>query len=80
MKARISWADFIQTIREHKRQPRLLYPAKVSMNIEKARYSMTKPNLHNIFPQIHPKIYNRWKTPMQGGKVHSRKSKKEILQ
>jgi hypothetical protein len=28
MKARRSWADVIQTLREHKCQPRLLYPAK----------------------------------------------------
>jgi hypothetical protein len=27
MKARKSWADVIQTLREHKCQPRLLYPA-----------------------------------------------------
>ena len=28
MKARRSWTDVIQTLREHKCQPRLLYPAK----------------------------------------------------
>jgi hypothetical protein len=55
MKARKSWADVIQTLREHKYQPRLLYPAKLSnITREKTRYSMTKPNLHNIFPQIQP--------------------------
>jgi hypothetical protein len=52
MKARRSWADVIQTLREHKCQPRLLYPAKLSNTIymEKTRYFMTKPNLYNIFP------------------------------
>jgi hypothetical protein len=30
MKARRSWTDIIQTIREHKWHPRLLYPAKLS--------------------------------------------------
>ena len=34
MKARRSWADVIQTLREHKCQPRLLYPAKHSINID----------------------------------------------
>ena len=34
MKARRSWADVIQTLREHKCQPRLLYPAKLSINID----------------------------------------------
>ena len=34
MKARRSWADVIQTLREDKCQPRLLYPAKLSINID----------------------------------------------
>jgi hypothetical protein len=33
MKAR-SWTDVIQTLREHKCQPRLLYPAKLSITID----------------------------------------------
>jgi hypothetical protein len=31
MKARRSWADVIQTLREHKCQPRQLYQAKISI-------------------------------------------------
>jgi hypothetical protein len=34
MKARRSWADVIQTLREHKSQHRLLYPAKLSVTID----------------------------------------------
>jgi len=34
MKARRPWTDVIQTLREHKCQPRLLYPAKLSINID----------------------------------------------
>jgi hypothetical protein len=34
MKARRSWADFIETLRKHKCQPRLLYPAKLSITID----------------------------------------------
>ena len=34
MKARGSWADLIQTLRAHKCQPRLLYPAKLSIAID----------------------------------------------
>jgi hypothetical protein len=34
MKARKSWADVIQTLREHKCQPRLLYPAKLSITMD----------------------------------------------
>jgi hypothetical protein len=34
MKGRRSWADFIQTLREHKCHPGLLYPAKLSITID----------------------------------------------
>ena len=34
MKARRSWADVIQTLRDHKCQPRLPYPAKLSITID----------------------------------------------
>ena len=33
MKARRSWVDVIQTLREHKCKPRLLHPAKLSIPI-----------------------------------------------
>ena len=34
MKARRSWADVMQTLREHKCQPRLLYTEKLSITID----------------------------------------------
>jgi hypothetical protein len=34
VKARRSWTDVIQTLREHKCQPRLLYPANLSITID----------------------------------------------
>jgi hypothetical protein len=34
MKARRSWTDVIQTLREQKCQPRLPYPAKLSITID----------------------------------------------
>jgi hypothetical protein len=34
MKARRSWTGVIQTLREHKCQPRLLYPEKLSITID----------------------------------------------
>ena len=33
-KARRAWTDVIQTLREHKCQPRILYPAKLSINLD----------------------------------------------
>jgi hypothetical protein len=41
--------------------------------MEKPRYSMRKPNLNNIFPQIQTSRINKGKTPTQGGKLHPRK-------
>jgi chromosome segregation ATPase len=41
MKARRSWTDVMQTLREHKCQPRLLYPPKLSITIDEE----TKSNL-----------------------------------
>jgi hypothetical protein len=35
MKARRSWTEVIQTLREHKCQPRLLHPAKLSITIDR---------------------------------------------
>jgi hypothetical protein len=34
IKARRSWTDVMQTLREHKCQPKLLYPAKLSITID----------------------------------------------
>jgi hypothetical protein len=34
MKARKSWADIIQTLREHKCWPRLLFPPKLSITTD----------------------------------------------
>jgi hypothetical protein len=59
MKARRSWTDVIQNLREHKCQPRLLYPAKFSITIEGetkvfheknkfTQYLSTNPTLQRI--------------------------------
>jgi uncharacterized coiled-coil protein SlyX len=39
MKARRSWTDVMQTLREQKCQPRLLYPAKLSITIDEKNQS-----------------------------------------
>jgi hypothetical protein len=59
MKARRSWTDIIQTLREHKCQPRLLCPVKFSINIDRetkifhdkikfTHYLSTNPALQRI--------------------------------
>jgi hypothetical protein len=49
MKARRFWKDIIQTLRELKCQPRLLYPAKLSITIDGETKETTK--LRMFIPQ-----------------------------
>jgi hypothetical protein len=82
MKARRSWGDVIQTLREHKCQPRLLYPAKLSISIDREnKIFHDKNQIYTIsFHKSSLTKDNRWKTPTQGGKLHPRKRKKVIFQ
>ena len=59
MKARKAWSEVMQTLREHKCQPTLLYPAKFSINIDEEikifqdktkfkQYLSTNPALQKI--------------------------------
>jgi hypothetical protein len=59
MKTRRSWVDVRQTLREHKCQLRLLYPAKLSITIDReikifynkakfTQYFSTSPTLQSI--------------------------------
>jgi hypothetical protein len=56
MKARKSWTDVIQTLREHKCQPRLLYPDKLSITIDGEtnvfhdKTKFTKISIHESSP------------------------------
>jgi hypothetical protein len=82
MKARTSWTDVIQALREHKCQPRLLYPAKLSIIIDgetkvfhdKAKfthYLSTNPALQKIITTTTKKNI------LQGWKPRPRKTRKE---
>jgi hypothetical protein len=64
MKARRSWTDVIQPLREHKCQPRGLYPAKLSITIDEetkvfhyktkfTQYFSTNPALQRIVTGKH---------------------------
>jgi hypothetical protein len=48
--------------------------------MEKPKYSMTKPNSEISLHESSPSKDNKGKTPIQGWKLHPRKSKKVILQ
>jgi hypothetical protein len=55
MKDRRAWTDVIQTLREHKCQPRLLYPAKLSITTAgETKVFHNKSKFHIIFPRIQP--------------------------
>jgi hypothetical protein len=64
MKARRAWWEAMQTLREHKYQPRLLCPAKLSINIDGEtkifqdktkfkQYLTTNPALKRILEEKH---------------------------
>jgi hypothetical protein len=64
MKARRSRTDVIQTLREYKCQPRLLYPAKLPITIDRetkllhdrnkfTQYLSTNPTLQKIIKEKH---------------------------
>jgi hypothetical protein len=82
MKARRSWTDVMQTLREHKCQPRLLYPANVSITIDgltKVFHDKTKFTQY-LSTNPNPSKDNKGKTPTQEQKLHPRKSKNVFLQ
>jgi hypothetical protein len=83
MKARRSWRDVIQKLREHKCQPRLLYPAKLSITRDGetkvfhdktkfTHYLSTNPTLQRIITE---KKKTKTKT-IQGQKPCPKKARK----
>jgi hypothetical protein len=56
MKARRSWTDVIQTVREHKCQPRLLYPAKLSITIEGETKVFHNKSKFTHYLSMHPAL------------------------
>jgi hypothetical protein len=82
MKARRSWAVVTQTLSKHKFQPRLWYPAKLSVTIDgETKIFHDKNQIYTItFHKSSPTKNNSWKTPIKGGKLNPRKGKKLIFQ
>jgi hypothetical protein len=55
MKARRSWTDITQTLRDHKCQPRLLYPAKLSFITDgETKVFHDKTKFTQYLPRIQP--------------------------
>jgi hypothetical protein len=50
LKARMSWTDVFQSLRDHRCLPRILQPAKLSVTIDgETKIFHDKPNLKNIY-------------------------------
>jgi hypothetical protein len=82
IKARRSWTDVIQTIREQKYQCRLLYSAKFSITIDGETKVFHDKAKFTQYLSTNPALQkdNKRKTPTQRWKIHPRKGKKVILQ
>jgi hypothetical protein len=87
MKARRSWTDIIQTLREHKCQPRLLYPAKLLITIDgetkvfhdktkSTCYLSTNPALQRIITEKKKKTKNN----NNKNKKKQKQNKKKTIQ
>jgi hypothetical protein len=77
MKARRAWSEVMQTLREHKCQPRLLYPAKLSIIIDGKTKNIPGQNQIQTVPiyQPSPTEDPGQKIPTQGEYLHKRKDK-----
>ena len=82
MKARGLWTDVMQILREHKCQPRLLYPAKLSITIDRETKVFHGKTKFTPYLYMNPALQRiiTEKKPIQGGKQRPRKSKKVIPQ
>jgi hypothetical protein len=81
MKARRAWTDDIQILREPKCQPRILYPAKLSLTLDgetKIFHNRTKfTHYLSTYPPLQRIITEK---KIQGWKPHPIKNKKVIPQ
>ena len=78
MKVRRSWTDVIQTLREHKCQPKLLYPAKLSITIDgETKVFHDKNQIHTIsFQKSSSSKHNKENTPTKEGHYTLEKARK----
>jgi hypothetical protein len=77
MKARRSWTDVIHTLREHKCQPKLLYPAKLLITIDGETKVVHDKTKFTKYLSMNPALQRIIKGKLQ---QKEGKSKKVILQ
>jgi hypothetical protein len=65
MKARRSWTNVVQTLTKHKCQPRLLYPAKLSITIDGETKVFHNKTKFTYYLSINPALQRIIKTNKQ---------------
>jgi hypothetical protein len=83
MKARRSWTDVILSLREHKYQPRLVYPAKLSITIDgetKVFHDKTKFHTLSFYESSPSKDNNRKKKTKKQKQKKQNKTKQKKKQ
>lgn len=76
MKARRTWSEVIQTLREHKCKPRRLYPAKLNQHRWRNQNIPGQNHIQTVsIYQPSPTEDPRRKTPTQGRNLHQRQDK-----
>ena len=80
IKTRRSWADVIQTLREHNCQPRLLYPAKPSITVDgETKILHKKKQIYTISFHKPSPSKDKMEKSTKEEKLHPRKCKKIIF-
>jgi hypothetical protein len=80
MKARRFWADVIQTLREHKCHPRLLYPPKFLITIDGETKIFHNKTKFTKYLSTNPALQWIIENSNTRGQPHPRNSKKVIFQ
>ena len=80
-KARRSWADVLQILREHKCQPRLIYSAKLSITVDREIMVFHDKNKFTQYLSTNPALQRiiKGKLKYKRGKLSLRKRKKLIF-
>jgi hypothetical protein len=78
MKARRSWTDDIQTLREHKCQSSLLYPAKLSITIDGETKPFNNKTKFTQYLSMNPALQRIVKGKLQHRKGNDALEKQEI--
>jgi hypothetical protein len=79
MKSRRAWSEVMLPLREHKHQPRLLYPAKLSINISGENRIFQDKTTFKQYLSTHPALQRgTWKENSNTKKIPAPKKGQDI--